>query len=78
MTTADTLRFSAPDHSPDYAAYQPAAGAQSDYRSYAPIVETSANDGKRKNLRESQIMDSSSNEFRNESSPDSGEASSSR
>jgi len=66
ITTADTLRLQ------DYPAYAPAAPVpQSDDRSYEPVVE--AQHPKEEHYRESEIMDSSSNELRNESTLDSGD-----
>jgi CheY-like chemotaxis protein len=69
ITTADTLRLAG------YPADKPAAAVQqSDYSSYEPVAEMQLPmDLKRENFRESEIMDSPSNELRNDSTVDSGE-----
>ena len=57
----------------NYGSYEPAAAVQEpDYGSYEPAVETELPKRVREeNLREKQIMDSPSNEFRNANTPDS-------
>lgn len=75
ISTADTQRLPVPTQNPDYPAYEPAAVVQeSDHRSYAPVVETQLpKDVKQENFRESQLMDSPTNELRNESPLDQGD-----
>jgi CheY-like chemotaxis protein len=74
ITTADTQRLRVAEQHPDYSEFQPAAVQQSEFRSYEPVVETQLpRDVKHESFRESQIMDSPSNETRNESTLDSGD-----
>ncbi len=75
ISTADTQRLPLAKQHPDYAAFEPAAVVQeSDYRSYAPVVETQLpKDLKQANFRESQIMDSPGNQLRNDSTLDQGD-----
>ncbi len=69
ITTADTQRFKG------YPAHEPASALQeSDYSSDEPLAEMQLPKGvKQENFRESQIMDSPSDELRNDSSMDSGD-----
>jgi CheY-like chemotaxis protein len=75
ITTADTQPLPVAERHPDYPKQRPAAQVQrSDYSSYEPGRETQLpRDVKQQNFQESQIMDSPSNELRNESTPDSGD-----
>ncbi|MCM3902410.1 MAG: response regulator [Pyrinomonadaceae bacterium] len=83
ISTADTQRLPLAKQHPDYPAFEPAAVVQeSDYRSYAPVVETQLpkvvetelpKDVKQANFRESQIMDSPSYQLRNDSTLDQGD-----
>lgn len=75
ITTADTQRLPVAEKHSDYASYQPATAVQqSDYRSYEPVVETQLpKDVEQETFRESQIMDSPSNEMQNESALDPGD-----
>jgi len=74
-STADTQPLPVAKQHPDYPSFEPAAVVQeSDYRSYAPVVEAQLPQGlKHANFRESQIMDSPSNQLRNDSTLDQGE-----
>ncbi|MFN2513750.1 MAG: PleD family two-component system response regulator [Pyrinomonadaceae bacterium] len=69
ITTADTQRLTG------YPAHEPASALQeSDYSSYEPVSEMHfPKDMQQENFRESQIMDSPSNEARNESTQDPGD-----
>lgn len=69
ITTADTLRL------PEYPANELAATVQeSEFSSSEPVEETQLpKDLNQENFRESHIMDSPSNEFRNESTQDPGD-----
>lgn len=69
ISTADTLRL------PDYSANElEAAMHESDFSSSEPVVEAQLpKDLKQENFRESHIMDSPSNEPRNESTSDTGD-----
>jgi CheY-like chemotaxis protein len=69
ITTADTLRLTG------YSAHEPASAFQeSDYSSGEPVAEMQRpKDVKQENFRESQIMDSPSNESRDDSGMDSDE-----
>ena len=73
ITTADTQPLPVAKQHPDYPIDEPVAAVQeSDYGSYEPAVETELPKGvKQENFRENQIMDSPSNELRNENTPDS-------
>ncbi len=72
ITTADTQPLPVAMQHPDYPVYERTAAVQdSDYGSYEPVVETALPKARPETFRENQIMDSPSNEFRIENTPDS-------
>jgi CheY-like chemotaxis protein len=74
ITTADTMRFPMTGKPSNFADYKPAPKSPVEPRAYEPLIETQdAHDYKEKNLQENNIMESSSDELRNESMPDSGD-----
>jgi len=75
ITTADTLPLPAAEQHQDYPVYQKVAAVQQpDNRSHEPATETQhPQDVKQETFRESQIMDSPSNELRNESTLEAGD-----
>jgi CheY-like chemotaxis protein len=74
ITTADTMRFPMTGKPSNFADYKPAPKSPVEPRAYEQGIETQgAQDYKEKNLQENNIMESSSDELRNESMPDSGE-----
>ncbi len=75
ITTADTLPLPVAEQHPDYPVYKKAAAVQQpDNRSHEPATETQhPQDVKQETFLESQIMDSPSNELRNESTLDAGD-----
>ncbi|HET9787217.1 MAG TPA: response regulator, partial [Pyrinomonadaceae bacterium] len=74
ITTADTMRFPMTGKPSNFADYKPAPKSPVEPRAYEPVIETQgAHDYREKNLKENNIMESSSDELHTESMPDSGD-----